>query len=57
MHVTTSNEKASRKVYSRPELTAHGTVEKITGWWGGPYGEMVAGQGQDWNPWKGTCHS
>lgn len=58
IHETASkrSEKA-RKAYHRPELTVHGDVEKITGWWGGPYGEWLAGQGQDWNPWSSTCHS
>jgi hypothetical protein len=57
-HLTTASTlKATRKGYERPELTAHGPVDKMTGWWSGPHGEMVAGQGQGYNPWNSTCHS
>ena len=41
-----------RKTYSPPRVRAHGSVEKITGWIGGPWGEFFGGIGDGWNPWK-----
>jgi len=45
-------EMAGKKTYVAPELTEHGSIEKITGWVGGPWGEFFGGQGSGWNPWK-----
>ena len=41
----------NKKAYSPPQLTVHGSVEKVTGWVGGPWGEFFGGQGGGWNPW------
>lgn len=41
-----------KKPYVAPELVEHGSIEKITGWVGGPWGEFFGGQGSGWNPWK-----
>lgn len=40
-----------RNTYTAPKLTVYGTVEKLTGWVGGPWGEFLGGQGSGWNPW------
>ncbi len=41
-----------KKPYITPDLIEHGSIEKITGWVGGPWGEFLGGQGSGWNPWK-----
>ncbi len=41
-----------KKVYSAPQLVEHGSIESITGWIGGPWGEFFGGQGSGWNPYK-----
>lgn len=41
----------SKKPYSSPKLTVYGSIEKITGWIGGPWGEFLGGEGDGWNPW------
>ncbi|MFC1889847.1 hypothetical protein ACFL4G_08835 [Thermodesulfobacteriota bacterium] len=41
----------NKKPYSSPTLTVYGSIEKVTGWIGAPYGEFFGGQGIRWNPW------
>ncbi|MFN0060239.1 MAG: hypothetical protein ACKVX7_17410 [Planctomycetota bacterium] len=40
-----------RKPYTRPELKVHGDLAKLTGWFGGPWGEYFGGPVSGWNPW------
>jgi len=44
--------KLPRQSYAAPKLTVYGTIEKLTGWVGGPWGEFLGGQGAGWNPWQ-----
>jgi len=41
-----------KKAYCAPKLTTHGTIDKITGWFGGPWGEFFGGPVSGWNPWS-----
>ena len=42
----------AKRPYVAPEVVDYGTVEKITGWVGGPWGEFFGGIGTGWNPWQ-----
>ena len=46
------NAALGRKQYTTPRLVEHGSIENITGWIGGPWGEFFSGQGSGWNPWE-----
>lgn len=47
-----SESNAQRKPYEAPRLHEHGSIEKLTGWIGGPWGEFFGGTNSGWNPWK-----
>jgi hypothetical protein len=47
-----THERAEKKVYVTPSITAQGRVEDLTQWIGGRWGEFFNGQGSGWNPWK-----
>ena len=39
----------NKKRYVKPQVTQHGSVEKVTQWMGGGCGEFLGGiQGQNW---------
>ena len=42
-----------KKPYNSPEIKVYGTVEKLTGWFGGPWGEFLCGPISGWNPGGG----
>ena len=46
--------KTEKKRYVKPRVSAHGSVEEVTGWVGGGCGEFLGGtQGTNWGF---ACH-
>lgn len=43
---------AEKRPYEAPRLTHHGSIEKLTGWIGGPWGEFFGGANNGYNPWR-----
>lgn len=52
MKANEQNQGRNKKPYSPPKLVVRGSVEKLTGWIGGPWGEFLGGEGSGFNPWK-----
>ncbi|MCI0650483.1 MAG: hypothetical protein L0Z55_01220 [Planctomycetes bacterium] len=48
-----ANSQCPRRPYLAPELIVHGSIEKLTGWVGGPWGEFLGGTNTGYNPWDG----